>query len=453
MIKEVKWKSYAALGDLVLDFTKPDGGIYSTIILAGENGCGKTTVLSSLSTFLNLGSIEPFDFIRYFINDNSFKIVIDQEASKTNSNWNQIGFHKRINESTNEILSITSSRGHSQELIESDFNDIRHYGCVYSKARSGFNTKKVQSTTVMQIDSNRYDDDNNEDFTAIKQLLIDIDSQDNSEWMDITRQGTGESFESFRERAKLARFQNAFNNFFEDIKFEKVKTDDPDEKRIVFRKYGNEIDIDHMSTGEKQIVFRGTHLLRNSKNLLDGIVLIDEPELSMHPKWQGKVLSFYRNLFTANGKQKTQMIFATHSEYVIKSALQEKEDVLVIVLKNENGSIVPTRITAPTALPSISFAEVNYNAFGVASTDYHIQLYGYLQTKQNRTSIKSCDDFIVQDFNFNPAIHSKTSSFNGTLYQTLPTYIRNAINHPDSGNTFTEEELKTSIELLVQLCT
>ena len=43
--------------------------------------------------------------------------------------------------------------------------------------------------------------------------------------------------------------------------------------------------------------------------MVGGVVLLDEPELSMHPKWQQKVLEYYRSLFTAEGVQNAQMIF------------------------------------------------------------------------------------------------------------------------------------------------
>jgi hypothetical protein len=38
-----------------------------------------------------------------------------------------------------------------------------------------------------------------------------------------------------------------------------------------------------------------------------------------------------------------------------------------------------------------------------------------------------------------------------TNYETLPTYIRNAIDHPNSGNTYTDEQLAISTELLRSL--
>ena len=449
MIKEIKWDNHSVLGNLLLDFTKHEENLYNTIILAGENGCGKTTILSTLSTFLNLNSFEPFSHILYIVDGTRQRIYKDKNDSNFAQGWSL----RRKDEHSGQDQQILIGQYNDLNNIKFDQVDIRHYGCVFSKARSGFSTNKITSTTTLQLDSDRYDDDSQEDFTNIKQLLIDIDSQDNSEWMDITRSRTGESYESFSKRAKLTRFCSAFNNFFENIKFEKIDTNDLTEKKIVFKKYGKQIDIDSMSTGEKQIVFRGTQLLRNSNNLNGGIILIDEPELSMHPKWQERALSFYRNLFTYEGTQNVQMILATHSEYIIKSALNDPDNVLVIVLKNDNGAIVPTRITAPTALPSISNAEVNYNAFGVLSTDYHIQLYGYLQSKENKTIIKDCDDYIAQSQFYNPSIHSKPSTNpHGTQYNTLPTYIRNAIDHPDSDNTFTDDELKKSIELLIELC-
>ena len=47
------------------------------------------------------------------------------------------------------------------------------------------------------------------------------------------------------------------------------------------------------------------------------------------------------------------MIIATHSEYVIKSALEDRENVFVIVLKNVNGKIEGHKIDAPAVLPTI----------------------------------------------------------------------------------------------------
>lgn len=274
--------------------------------------------------------------------------------------------------------------------------------------------------------------------------------------MEITRNKTGIPFEDFRKNCKISRFESAFNTFFESLKFKKVDISSVDEKKILFEKYGTEIPLDSLSTGEKQIVFRGAYLLKNSHNMNGGVVLIDEPELSMHPKWQEKILQYYRSLFTTNGSQSAQMIIATHSEYILRSALENPDDILIITLNQSENGIKRKKITAPTVLPSITSAETNYLAFRIISNDYHIELYGYLQNKLQMNTVKNCDSYIATCAPYDSRKHARPSSHtvNGhtTQYQTLPTYIRNAIDHPASGNTFTAEDLKCSIELLIELC-
>ena len=241
------------------------------------------------------------------------------------------------------------------------------------------------------------------------------------------------------------------------VRFKGIDDTNKEEIKILFEKHGKDISVDSLSTGEKQVVFRGAHLLKNSNSMVGGVVLLDEPELSMHPKWQQKVLEYYRSLFTAEGVQNAQMIFATHSEYVLNSALNDRDNVLIITLTDDNGIIQAKNITAPSTLPTITSAETNYLAFGVVSPDYHIELYGWLQNKAQKLSIKSCDDYISNCSEFVPMEHTKQylhTDRNGrtTVYQTLPTFIRNSIDHPDSGYSYTENELRKSIELLIKLC-
>ena len=451
MISKLKWNNHDVLGNLELDFTKPDGSIYSTIVLAGENGTGKTTILETLSTFLNLGSIEAFEYISYMADGITYTITPKADNSP------QLGFHVRKNESNGTTQIINSNRSNNRKSIDSDQADLRHYGFSYSKARSGFNTQKVKSTTTQQLDSEKYENDSNDDFTSIKQLIVDIDAQDNSEWMRITKSGMKTPFTTFKQTSKMYRFEKAFNEFFETLKFKGVYNTYGEEIKILFEKNGKEISVDSLSTGEKQIVFRGAHLLKNINSMSGGVALIDEPELSMHPKWQQKVLRYYRSLFNKNGSQDIQMIIATHSEYVLRSALEDSGNILIIVLNDDNGTIYSKNITAPTVLPTITAAETNYLAFGILSVDYHIELYGYLQNKTGNDTVKGCDNYIAQSALFDSALHAKKSSFTNQSgrtihYQTLPTYIRNLIDHPDPTQNYTQEEFKRSIELLIELC-
>lgn len=446
-IKKVKWKNHPVLGDLEIDFINPiNGEAYSTIILAGENGTGKTSILSSLTTFLNIGSFEYFDYIEYSTDTNNFTVISPSDGTTIKT------FFDIRDSATGIIHKIRSDRHNSPNTIQEDKNDLRHYGCVFSKARADYKTQQIRFATTKQLDEDKYDKDDEDDFTALKQLLVDVQNQDNSEYADLSKSlgVSPKPWNDFYLTSKTFRFKNAFDNFFESLKYLKV-VDGQEEKSILFEKNGKTISIDDLSTGEKQIVFRGIYLLKNNKQLNGAIVMIDEPELSMHPKWQQNILKYYKQLFTNGNDQIAQLFLATHSEYVVGNGLKDPQESLVIVLTESAGIINARRIDAPSVLPTITSAETNYLAFDVVSNDYHVELYGWLQDKEAKNTVKSCDNFIVANALYN-STYDKPSSFGLTTYQSLCTFIRNAIHHPSPANTFTEIELKKSIELLIELC-
>lgn len=450
-IAGIKWKSHPILGDMKLDFINTrTGQPYDIVIFAGENGTGKTTILTSISDFLNKYPMEYIEYIEYIIDGNVYKAIPPTSQSQITD-----GFYNIIllDGTQHEIRTGKNRRGGSHVDQNTDNNplNIRFYGCVYSKARADYKTNRITSTTTKQLDESNQDIDHEEDYTSLKQLLVDICEQDYKEYAEGNKQlgANPRPWNDFYPTSKMYRFSNAFDNFFENMKYSRV-ADRSNEKVILFKKLDKEVPIDSLSTGEKQIVFRGAFLLRNIKNIGGGTVFIDEPELSMHPKWEQKILRYYKDLFTDSTTRslQTQMFIATHSEHVMKEALKHLNDNLVIVLKGDGDC---KRIDTPNILPTITSAETNYIAFDIVSNDYHIELYGYLQQKYNLTTIKSCDNYIITQPEYDASKHGKSSSYKMTTYSSLSTYIRNAIDHPDSGNTFTDEELRISIELLQDL--
>lgn len=406
MISKFTCQNHPILGDLSLNFCKDDGIPYKNIVLIGENGCGKSTILRLISNHFAGGRLE----------DSTIECV-KQNGEKDNRPLYSIGFC--YSSSQTEF-----SRGN-------EFDDGNY-------------------KNASDLDEKTYEE--NCDEKNIKYLLLNIKDNDSLDLMDIAENESRVSdlkYLTFKKESRVYRFTNAFNNFFEKLKLVKI---DCREKKIIFEKNGKNFEMVNLSTGEKQIVMRGASILKNLKKLQDGVVLIDEPEIGMHPRWEKNIMKYYENLVTINGNQTTQIIFATHSEFVVEAALNDKENTLVILLSDINGKINSKKITGPFILPKITSAEVNYEAFHIASKDYHNQLYAYLQKLKNVTSVKKTDDVILQSDFYNNEIHSKDSSYRNIHYKTLPTYIRNAIDHPDNGNDFTDDELEKSIELLKEIC-
>ena len=169
MIKSIKYKNHPSLGNIELDFCKDDGTPYNTIIFAGENGTGKTTLLETLSNFFNFGHFTYFENIKYIINNNNYTILQSKKHKEDSC------FLTRINDITNEKEELTII---NDEDIERDNNNIRKYGCVYSKARSGFYTEAITSITTEHTNIKKYDDDSNYNFTAGYERKIKYDYRD-----------------------------------------------------------------------------------------------------------------------------------------------------------------------------------------------------------------------------------------------------------------------------------
>ena len=314
-----------------------------------------------------------------------------------------------------------------------------------SKFNSNYKTEIIKHTTAQELDKEKYDSDIVDDFTSLKQLIIDIQSQDYEEYHNINQDRAKQNNppmpqDEYYRISKIFRFKNAFDSFFQTMNYEKVSNIDG-EKLIIFNKRGKNIKIDSLSTGEKQVVFRGAYLLRNINVLQNSTIMIDEPELSMHPLWQKKILQYYKNLFTdANSNQTAQLFFASHSEAVISEALKDIDKTKVIVLKRDgNGQVSANCIGIPAVLPYTMAAEVNYQAFELVSTDYHNALYGYIEAEGWK------NNFDAQY----PTV-SYNRERNGTVITqqiTLTEKIRHIIHHPENrNNSYTEGDLKESIE-------
>lgn len=111
--------------------------------------------------------------------------------------------------------------------------------------------------------------------------------------------------ETKRINSRIEMFYKLVNSFFAETK----KTIDIDKERntIIFKtKDGETLQLPDLSAGEKQLLYLLlTVFLMDEK---PAILLLDEPELSLHITWQEKLLEALRKLNPA-----CQIIMTTHS--------------------------------------------------------------------------------------------------------------------------------------------
>lgn len=409
MVSNFVAKNHPILDNLTLDFLNDDGKPYANVVLIGENGSGKSTVLNSINRRFEMANPDG-TFIKHV---SAGGVPLDSQRPY------EVGF-------------------------------------CYASTQMNFSRKNEYNDNnqrdLPDIDKKTYEADTSE--KEVKSLLLNIKKTDNfavSDSAERNSQITREEYEKLQIQSKEYRFRNAFNHFFENLKLKKI---DCTSGRVIFEKNGKEFDMVDLSTGEKQIVVKGALVLKNLNRMENGVVLLDEPEIGMHPRWAKRILDYYKNLLSSNGKQTTQIIVATHSEWILEAALKDRQNTLVILLENVNGEIRARRIDSGTfVLPMLTNAEVVYEAFHVPSNDYHNQLYSRFQELAGtQSSVKETDCKICESSLYYKEKHLKESGFGKRKYSTLPTYIRNAIDHPNNGSHFEEQELIKSIELLRELC-
>ncbi|HTI90395.1 MAG TPA: hypothetical protein VL727_07370 [Puia sp.] len=69
-------------------------------------------------------------------------------------------------------------------------NDPGHYGCIFSKARADCKTQTIHATSRRKLDNDKYHNDQEDGFTSLKKLIIDIDYQDASAYAPHMLPGT-----------------------------------------------------------------------------------------------------------------------------------------------------------------------------------------------------------------------------------------------------------------------
>jgi hypothetical protein len=174
------------------------------------------------------------------------------------------------------------------------------------------------------------------------------------------------------------------------------------------------------------------------------IVLIDEPELHLHPKLQSDFIELLLDF-----SKDSQIILTTHSPLFIKQAMSNSNVQVRILTKTENSVSVANPDLA--VLPYVSANEVNFIAFKLATEEYHNELYERLmQLKATRIGIKDFDISFFQTEKGEP----KNSPWMGHQNEvTIHTFIRNQIHHRADNGKAEYENLKASVEKMRQYIT
>lgn len=155
---------------------------------------------------------------------------------------------------------------------------------------------------------------------------------------------------------------------------------------LIFRKSDNIINSQNLSSGEFH--FLTTMIAIQSTLKENSLVLIDEPDTSLHPNWQMKYVHHLKNLFKKWNS--THFVMATHSHFIISDL--ENQSSEIIGIKGQ----VPKIMAQPMNLKTYGWSaeEVLYSVFNVRTVrNYFLEqdltkLLGIIgQNSQDKTEI------------------------------------------------------------------
>lgn len=127
-----------------------------------------------------------------------------------------------------------------------------------------------------------------------------------------------------------------------------------------FKIYRNEFfDFNDASSGEFHFLHLFSSVLANIKE--NSLVIIDEPEISLHPNWQNRFILALQPIFS--NYPDAQYIIASHSHFMVSSL--EKERSAIITLKRNNSELLVSNLGKEINTLGWSAEQILFDVFGM----------------------------------------------------------------------------------------
>ncbi|MCF4969803.1 AAA family ATPase [Nostoc sp. CMAA1605] len=334
-IKRLEINYFRGISDLTLNFNQREPNI-----IIGINGVGKSSILDALSLLLSrfmewIGGVVPIEELRKF---NELDIANNSSLTKL-----QLTISSNGGEDSWELLRSRSgvSEDAMHEMARASANAMwRHW----------YNEPQYNIPLAVYYPVNR----------AVADINLEIPTQNNLKQIDAYREALIDGkvnftsfFQWFRNRedleSELLRDQLDYRDQQLEAVRQAVTSLLPNFSNLRVRrsplrmtliKDGEELIINQLSDGEKCLLAMVGDLARRlaianpglSEPLQgNGVVLIDEIELHLHPKWQREIIPALTRTFP-----NCQFIVTTHSPQVIS---QIKPEGIYLLEKTTQGIV------------------------------------------------------------------------------------------------------------------
>lgn len=485
-IKKITIQNFRGIKEL------KDFDLKSLSLLVGENGTSKTSILEAinfcLSPYFLSGRIKHTDF--YKGEDTEIKIIL--EFDENFKVFLPDGYTKQEVECNKVYLEIKKRDRATPKKAFSDIVVVSHYVLPNREKDNEKGWEVTRGTgTKFKFDERQlsfpleseglpksfYFPKNREKQlqkgfnSSISYVFEDFNWRFNKEVKKIETEEnfSGEKFstqknnfeinilEKIDEKSQQKTFQT-LNEKLEKVGLPKadlslIDCNAPFDSAFLSQKLDSlDLPISQLGSGVEMVVsllFLETMAEISKENIL---ILIDEPELHLHPDLQNNFIDHIVSI-----SDKNQFLFSTHSPLFVKQTLNnDNEKIQIHCLKRENEEVKILELEK-RVLDYVSANEINFIAFGLATEEYHNELYEELIFKYGQEEIEKKDgtkEIITKaikkfdiDFFQNEKQETKNSPWKGNQNEvTIHTFLRNQIHHQKDNGKPNITGLKSSIE-------
>ena len=301
-IKSLKVQNHYLFKDNEIKFFNENNEMLKTVVLAGINGSGKTTFLKAIVNILTDKNNQEDTKVMLDIDENEevylknlFNVVIEN----------------------NKYFNISKPTLYRFEPSSLNYGEKEKPRLVFLPTEINFSN--------LEVKTRNYKSENNFYCLIDQNIINDVPSYlvslVNTEIF---------KYEDLPIKEAIKKICDEINSIFNllDMDIEMIGVNKNSDNMPLFKnKFGIEFDINSLSSGEKQLFLRAMTLKMLDIN--NSVILIDEPEISLHPKWQQKIVKVYEGIGENN-----QIIIATHSPHIVSSV---KSESLKLLVKADNG--------------------------------------------------------------------------------------------------------------------
>lgn len=325
-------------------------------VLIGENGSGKTTILDSIAYLLKdynsrLCNESKFEFREIDRRYKRFEESIEFTKEPTKLTLNVSDFFQKEDTLTIEIAQNKTKNVYQNPIkqLSEKIEDLVVSGskanipiiAYYPSLRLSSFVEKLSPDTFEFNGARAVGYDNGLENKPINSNIL-IARIKALELAEFQQKKTLETLQAIK-RAMIQSIPHCVNVYF-DYKWGELIVEYDNDTRDIFSAlsdgYRNVLAI----FGD--IAYRAARLNPYAINILTetrGIVMIDEIDLHLHPKWQVKIVDYLRNTFP-----NIQFIVTTHSPLIIQEMKKEP-----IIFLDETSDYEPNLLTPDSILMRI----------------------------------------------------------------------------------------------------